>query len=97
MLAPMAIYTAVVAAPAAYPAANAPSFVIPFQPKRVTFINEDATLANAVDVSADGMNDATRLTPTIPNSAVQTLNQTNSNWWVKRAAGTPNVRIVAED
>lgn len=90
----MAIYSATVAAPAAFPAAASPSFSIPFQPTSIVIVNEDPTLANTVEFSFDGVNVHGRLVPTIMGAIK--LNQTAQKIWVRRGAGSPNVQIIAE-
>lgn len=95
MLGAMAIHSAVVAAPAAFPAANSPSFEAPFVPKRLVFTNFDATPANYVEVSFDGVTVAARLTPGA-NPTFDTELQNATKVWVRRGAGTPNVQIIAE-
>lgn len=90
----MAAFTAVVAVAAAYPAANAPDVTIPFLPKRITIINEDPAVANQVTWSFDGTNDHGAVKPTI--NPVFTSTSKVTHIWFKRAAGTPNVRVIAE-
>jgi hypothetical protein len=91
----MAIFQQVVAAPAAYTAPDVPSVVIPFIPKRIVIVNQDAAIANAVQVSFDGATDALNLVPTI--NPREQLHQRVTRLWVKRSAGTPSVLFVAED
>jgi len=94
----MAIYSATVAAPAAFGAYNAPDVTIPFQPKRITIINNDSTLANYVEFSFQGDSASTvvhgRVIPTV-NAAYESR-QDATKVWFKRAAGTPNVTVIAE-
>lgn len=95
MLAPMAIFSTTVAAPAAFPAANAPSVEIPFAPKLLTIANVDATPANYIEFSFDGVAVAGRLTPgSLPNIRLEL--QAATKLWLRRGAGTPNVTIIAE-
>lgn len=93
----MAIYSAAVTAPVAFPAVDAPSFTIPFQPKSIVIINEDATPANYVEFSLEGGTNAAvhgKLIPTIV--AGLKITQPVTKIWVRLGAGTPTVRIVAE-
>ena len=88
----MAIYSTGGTAPAAFPVS--PSFSIPFEPRTILIVNEDTTLANYVEFSLDGVNVHGRLTPTVLGSLV--LSQHVLNVWIRRGAGTPVVRIIAE-
>lgn len=90
----MAIYSVAVTAPAAFPAANAPSVIIPFEPKSITVINEDSGAANSIEVSFDGVEVHGKLIPT--QVAALKFSQSVTKVWLRRAAGTPTVRIVAE-
>lgn len=93
-----AIYSAVVAAPAAFPAVDAPSVEVPFPPRKVTIINLDGTLANYVEVSFQGGTSgavAGRLVPTIyPAHTFEPGGTTKI--YLRRGAGTPNVQVIAE-
>jgi hypothetical protein len=90
----MAIQMLTVAAPAAYSAT--PTLTLGFEPRKVTFINEDATLANAVLFSFDGQTDSGKVLGGGGVGSVYESIQRTRNIWVKRAAGTPSVTIIAE-
>jgi hypothetical protein len=92
----MSAYSVRVTAPAAFPAATAPSVVIPFEPRRVLILNEDGTPANYVEWSFDaGDNVHGRLTPGTNASYEST--QHGTRIWLRRGAGTPSVQVIAED
>jgi hypothetical protein len=88
------IYSTSVTAPAAFAAVSAPDFTVPFEPRSIIVINEDATTANYVEVSFDGVDVHGRLTP--GQVSAMKFAQTVKKVWVRRGAGTPVVRIVAE-
>lgn len=90
----MAIFSDSITAPAAFAGAAAPSFTVPFVPNSICVINEDGTAANFVEVSFDGVAVAGKLIPTI--LAGLRFEQKVTKIWVRRGAGTPVVRIVAE-
>ena len=94
----MAIYSATVAAPAAFAAKTAPDVTLPFTPKRVTIINNDPAVANYVEFSFEGNAADTivhgRVTPTV--NPVYESRQDIAKIWLKRAAGAPNITIIAE-
>lgn len=92
----MSITTKTIAAPAAYAGAGSPDVTLTFEPKEITFINEDATAANAVFFSFDGVNDAGKVLGGNTTTSVYVCLQRQKKIWFKRAAGTPNCTIIAE-
>lgn len=90
----MAIYSVQVSPGASFPAADSPSVTIPFEPKRVTIVNEDTTAANVVEFSYDGVTVHGAVKPTI-NPQYESR-QLPKQLWLRRSAGTPSVRITAE-
>ena len=90
----MAIYSTTVTAQTSWQA-NA-DVTIPFEPRSIVIVNEDTDAANYVEVSDDGgVSTASKLTPTI--LAGIRLTQKVKKIWLKAAAGTPSVQIIAED
>ena len=87
-------YSVAVTAPAAFAAVTAPDITIPFVPTSVLVIIEDTTAANTVEVSFDSSATHGKLIP----GTVTGLRFENGRTriWLKRAAGTPVVRVVAE-
>lgn len=70
-------------------------YTAPFQPGRVTIVNEDTTAANAIEVSFDGTTTHARLTPTV-NPVFTTDRQRGTQVWIKKVAGAPNAQVIAE-
>lgn len=90
----MSIFSKTITPGAAYPAVAAPDVEIPWQPKRVTIINNDPAIANKVLFSYDGAGDDGQLTPTI--NGVYESRQAVQKIWFKKAAGAPTVTVIAE-
>lgn len=81
---------------AAYPAANAPQVVIPFEPKTIMILLEDTT--DDAFASFDGSNDHLHMVPGTPGAGVRFEQRTRNVWLRRGAAGTPatNVQVIAE-
>lgn len=94
----MSIFFARAAAPAAFAGLTAPNFAIPFVPRSVAIVNEDADPLNFVEFSFDGVNVSGRLVPGTLGGIVLEERQaaTVLNIWVRRGAGAPNVQVTAE-
>lgn len=91
----MAIQRAAGTTPAAFGAPTTPEVTLAFEPtKGIVIVNEDATPANYIEVSFDGVTVHGRLTPTV--LAGLRFEQRVTKIWLRRGAGTPAYQIVAE-
>lgn len=79
----------------AYSAVTAPDITIPWVPSSILLIIEDLTAANTVEISFDSLNTHGKLIPGI----VSGLGYTNgcTAIWLRSQAGSPLVRVVAEE
>lgn len=82
---------------AAFPAANAPSVVFPFEPKRITFIALGDTAGDEADLSFDG--GAVHGTVAVGGSGL-TLAQRAARVWLKEgdtsAGAAIRLQVIAE-
>lgn len=87
------IDTHVVTAGAAF-GSPGPDITLAFRPDSITVVNEDGTAANYVEVSFDGTTVHAKLIPGV--IAGLRFSQRVKGVWLRRGAGTPVVRVIAE-
>lgn len=80
---------------ASYPAESAPSVVIPFEPKKVTFLLDDTGAGKELMVSLDGVSDHIHLHADHAIT-MYTTEQRVKRFWVKRGGVNTGLRVIAE-